>query len=131
MATAPTPAGSAPRRRLLGRWTTPQDQVEAAELMEDSLGKGATTISGCKPGEKAVIAGTLRSVTLRPREGVPALEAELYDGSGRITLVWLGRRRIRGIEPGRMLVATGRLTCADVDPVIYNPRYTLRPRTGE
>ena len=51
------------------------------------------------------MAGTLRTVTLRPRAGVPALVAELYDGSGTINLVWLGRRQIPGIEPGRAVIA--------------------------
>ena len=33
---------------------------------------------------------TLRSVTLRPVDGVSCLEAELYDGSAAVTLIWLG-----------------------------------------
>ena len=52
-------------------------------------------------------------MTLRPRGGVPALEAELYDGSGVITLVWLGRRRIAGIAPGRPLEVEGRIGVQD------------------
>ena len=50
--------------------------------------------------ERVRLRGTLRTVTLRPRGGVPALEAELFDGTGVITVVWLGRRRIAGIAPG-------------------------------
>ena len=46
------------------------------------------------------LSGTLRTVTLRPRGGVPALEAELDDGTGVIIVVWLGRRRIAGIGAG-------------------------------
>jgi hypothetical protein len=65
-------------------------------------------------------------VTLRPRGGVPALEAELYDGSGLITLVWLGRRRIAGIEPGRAIKVTGRVGVQDRMRVMFNPRYELK-----
>ena len=36
------------------------------------------------------VAGTLRTVTLRPRAGVPALEAELFDGTAPLDVVWLG-----------------------------------------
>lgn len=64
---------------------------------------------------------------LRPLAGVPTLEVELYDGSGTVTLVFLGRRRIRGIEPGRSLVARGRLTTRAGRPTLYNPAYELRP----
>ena len=70
--------------------------------------------------------GTLRTVTLRPRGGVPALEAELYDGSGILTLVWLGRRRIAGIEPGRNLRVEGRIGRMDGARVMFNPRYELK-----
>ena len=67
------------------------------------------------------------TVTLRPRGGVPALEAELYDGTGSIMLVWLGRRRIAGISPGRSIEVEGRIGQHDGDRIIYNPRYELLP----
>ena len=57
-----------------------------------------------------VVNGVLRTVTLRPRGGVPALEAELDDGSGVITVVWLGRRRITGVDPGRSVSVAGTST---------------------
>jgi hypothetical protein len=76
----------------------------------------------------ATICGTLRSVTLRPRAGVPALEAELYDGSGSLYVVWLGRRHIAGIEPGRRLRIQGMVTEADGQRAVFNPRYELVPR---
>ena len=84
-------------------------------------------INRCGDRERVTVSGTLRTVTLRPRAGVPALEAELYDGSGTVSLVWLGRRRVPGIEPGRVIVADGRITYHQGGPVIYNPRYELRP----
>ena len=65
-------------------------------------------------------------MTLRPRGGVPALEAELYDGSGVITVIWLGRRRIAGIEPGRQMKVVGRIGIQDSQRVMFNPRYELR-----
>jgi hypothetical protein len=71
------------------------------------------------------ICGTLRTVTLRPRGGVPVLEAELDDGSGAITLIWLGRRRIAGVAPGRSMTVRGRLGVYDRLRVMYNPRYEL------
>ena len=132
----PVSPGAVPARtgrwaRLVDRLTSTQDQVEAAELQVESRFHGATPIATCGHGQQVVVRGTLRSVSLRPRSGVQALEAEMYDGSGRLTLVWLGRRRIRGIEPGRVLVATGRLTHHDDRPMMFNPRYALRPVATE
>ena len=71
--------------------------------------------------------GTLRTVTLRPRGGVPALEAELFDGTDVVTIVWLGRRRIAGITPGRSIQVQGRIGRHDGMRTIYNPRYELIP----
>ena len=59
-----------------------------------------------------------------------ALEAELYDGTGSITLIWLGRRRIGGVECGRSLVARGRMSVYEGRPTIYNASYELRPSVG-
>jgi len=42
------------------------------------------------------------------RSGTLALEAEVDDGTGTASLVWLGRRRIGGIEPGARVTAEGR-----------------------
>ena len=52
-------------------------------------------------------------------------EADLYDGSDVVTLVWLGRRHIAGIEPGRALSVRGRIAVREGRKVIYNPYYEL------
>ena len=61
------------------------------------------------------------------RGGVPALEAELDDGTGVLTVIWLGRRRISGIAPGRSLQVEGRIGRQEGEPVLFNPRYELMP----
>lgn len=100
--------------------------MEAKELQLDTVKAGCVPIAQTEDRERVELAGTLRTVTLRPRGGVPALEAELYDGSGVITVVWLGRRRIAGIEPGRAIKVEGRIGVQDKARVIFNPRYELR-----
>jgi hypothetical protein len=62
---------------------------------------------------------------------VPALEAELFDGSGALDLVWLGRRTIDGVEPGRRIRVEGMVCDVDGRRTMFNPRYELRPRPGE
>ncbi len=69
----------------------------------------------------------LRTVTIQPRGQSPCLQAELWDGSGSLELVWIGRRRIPGVEPGRTLRAEGRITQRDGHRVMFNPKYELRP----
>ena len=43
----------------------------------------------------------------------------------RITVIWLGRNRITGIEPGRVLTVEGMLSQQGVRKIMYNPRYDL------
>jgi len=64
-------------------------------------------------------------VVYTPRTNLPTLEADLFDGSDVVTLVWLGRRAIPGIEPGRELNVRGRVALRDGHKVIYNPYYEL------
>ena len=63
-------------------------------------------------------------MTINPRAGHPALEVELRDGSGAVTLVWLGRRQIPGIDCGRTLKVWGRISCHEGRRLVYNPRLT-------
>lgn len=114
-------------RKAMARLTEGDAEVADRELRGELESAGATAVSQCMKGEPVTVAGTLRAVTLRPRAGVPTLEAELYDGTGSVTLIWLGRRRIGGIECGRSLVARGRLTTHDGRPTLYNAEYELRP----
>ena len=119
-------SGSRGLRGFLRRLTSSKAELEAQELQRTSDSEGATPIKACAARRRACVAGTLRTVTLRPRGGAPALEAELYDGSDVIDLVWLGRRKIAGIEPGRVVKAEGLVSVQDGRKVMFNPRYELR-----
>ena len=58
------------------------------------------------------------------------LRAELGNGPDAVTVIWLGRTSINGIEPGRALAVEGTIALRRRRPVIYNPRYELGPRPG-
>jgi hypothetical protein len=118
-------------KRMLTKLTASRDEIEAAQLLEGATSGGGTPIGECVDRAQVTVYGTIRTVTLRPRAGVPALEAELYDGSGTVALVWLGRRQIAGIEPGRGMRVHGRLANSEGRPVIFNPRYELCPAGGQ
>ena len=108
-----------------------QEQHEAEQLSEQAHERGAIAISACERGREARVCGTIRSVTLRPKERQHTFEAEVFDGTGLLTLVWLGRRSLAGVEVGRMIEARGRVTCPRDHPIIFNPDYQLRPVGAE
>jgi hypothetical protein len=117
------------RRGLFGRMlrglSDSTGEREAEELQRDSEQAGCSPIASHGDRDLVTLHGSLTTVTLRPRGGVLALEAELYDGSDTVTLVWLGRRMIAGISPGRQLTVSGRLGCTDGRKLLFNPRYEL------
>jgi hypothetical protein len=115
-------------RQALSRLVASQSEMHAEQEQEMAARAGGTPIATLPLRRRATVCGTLRSVTLRPRAGVPALEAELYDGSGSLYVVWLGRRHIAGVEPGRRLRIHGMVTEADGQRAVFNPRYELVPR---
>jgi hypothetical protein len=112
-------------RASISRWAN-QEEEEARELRQHTVKAGLVSVAEAPDREMVVVQGALRTVTLRPRGGVPALEAELYDGTDVIHVVWLGRRRIGGITPGRTLRVQGRIGVQDGVRVLYNPRYEIR-----
>ena len=137
--------GSAPLRSL----TAGRDALHAAELraeITDAAPVGADTVSSARspagadpctpiaesePREVVDVAGMLRAVTLRPHGPSLTMEADLWDGTGNVTLIWLGRREISGIQPGRRIVVHGRMTSVRGERAIYNPTYELRPPGGD
>jgi RecG-like helicase len=112
-------------RKAVSRLASEDDVLEADDLQKQCASRGATAVTQCQNRKQVTVAGTVRSLTLRPRAGTPTLEVELYDGSGTVTLTWLGRREIAGVTPGRQLTATGRITTSAGRRVIFNPRYEL------
>jgi hypothetical protein len=114
-------------RRTLHRLSADTDALDSQELQKHVADRGAQPVARCPNRERVAVHGVLRTVTLRPRGGIPSLEAQLFDGTGTVELVWLGRRRIGGIEPGRTLVASGLITMSDGRRTMFNPLYELIP----
>ncbi|MCB0908195.1 MAG: OB-fold nucleic acid binding domain-containing protein [Nocardioidaceae bacterium] len=113
-------------RETLSSWAN-SSQQHARDMRETYAHADVDAIGDAQDRSPVRLRGTLRTVTLRPRGGVPALEAELYDGTGSITVIWLGRRRIGGIQPGRSLQVSGRIGRHDGVRIMFNPRYELMP----
>jgi hypothetical protein len=107
------------------RLTATEAELDAEELQRGSAESGSIPALDCRRGQVVSVTGRLRTVVYTPRTNLPTLEAELYDGSDLVTLVWLGRRHIAGIEPGRAITARGRIAVRDDRKVIYNPYYEL------
>ncbi len=115
------------RPSLLRRLTASAHSLDAAELETAVERHGCCRIDDTATGDLTTFSGRLRSVVFTPNEKVPTLRAELFDGTDTMELVWLGRRRIPGIEPGRRIIVRGRVGDYHGQHAIYNPWYELQP----
>ena len=114
-------------QRALRRLASSNAELESEDLQKNVRDEGAVPIQSCEDRQQVSLTGTISTITIAPRAGHPDLEVQLRDGSGSVTLVWLGRRQIPGIDPGRTLKVWGRISCHEGKRLLYNPRYELMP----
>lgn len=106
------------------------DEIDADELRRTTDRLGARSIADLRFREVATVSGSVRSTTMSPQGTTPTLTAELYDGTQRLDVIWLGRSTIGGIHPGTYLRVTGRVCDRGGVPTIYNPTYDILPNRG-
>jgi hypothetical protein len=83
-----------------------------------------TAISAVVPRRRTAVAGEVLSVVWYERPWVRT-DVELTDGTGIITLRFMGRSGMPGFTPGRRLVAHGTPALDKGMFVMLNPRYTF------
>lgn len=114
--------------RFLGRFAEDEEQRRAASIREWAASvPGATLIRAVAPRTVCKVAGAVEGIRVRPREGIPAIEAVVTDGSGSVTAVWLGRRTLPGLRLGSRLVLEGRVGGDPARLQIVNPQYEFAP----
>ena len=71
------------------------------------------------------VAGEVRSVRIVSQHDSPTLELVLVDGTGALSIVFLGRRQIAGVEVGTRLEASGTVGVFRNRLAMLNPTYKL------
>ena len=105
-----------------------QRKANAVSAADDALARRAgvtTPIKDVVVRQRVKVAGRVKSVRVQPRAGTSNLECVLSDGSGGLLLVFQGRPRIAGIEPGARLVAEGMVGAWGRRPAMLNPSFEL------
>ncbi|QRY49458.1 OB-fold nucleic acid binding domain-containing protein [Mycolicibacterium septicum] len=114
-------------RRLTRRLTEDPEQLDVEELSDEAVNTGALRAIDAQRGQEVTMVGTLRSVECNGKGCSGGIKAELFDGTDTVLLVWLGQRRIPGIESGRTLRVHGRVgKLENGAKAIYNPRYEIQ-----
>ncbi len=114
-------------RRLTRRLTENPEARDAEELTGEAASTGAQRACDCRRGQEVTMVGTLRTVETNAKGCAGGVRAELFDGTDTVMLVWLGQRRIPGIDCGRTLRVSGRVGMLDNGvKAIYNPLYEIQ-----
>jgi hypothetical protein len=111
--------------KAMKRLTKPVEELdrEALEKYCDDL--GATPMDHITARRPSRVAGEIRAVRIVPRAGAPAMEVTVSDGRGSVVGVFLGRRKIPGMSPGRRVLFAGVAGKDENRFLIYNPEYQL------
>jgi amino acid transporter len=91
---------------------------------------GITPIAQLRWRQRATVEGRVRSVRMAPISGAPSVEADLWDGSGGVTLVFYGRRAIPGVTAGARMQVGGMVGERKGRLAICNPTYRLLDPAG-
>jgi hypothetical protein len=109
------------------RFTATIEEIDRAKLIDMCDELGLTPMTEITPRTQVRVGGEVRSVRLVPRAGAPSVEVTISDGRSAATAVFLGRRKIAGITPGRHITVEGVAGEAGTRILVFNPLYTLLP----
>ena len=84
-----------------------------------------TPIGSIEWRKRSKVHGRVTSISTAPRGSAPMLQVEVWDETGGITLNFLGRREIAGLEVGMEMRAEGMVGEEDGQLTILNPSYEL------
>jgi RecG-like helicase len=76
--------------------------------------------------KRAHVVGKVTAIRPASMASAPTLEVEIWDESGGVTLQFLGRREIAGLEVGSTLVAEGMVGEHNGALTILNPSYEIQ-----
>jgi len=75
--------------------------------------------------KRAQVQGRVNSIKSAPSNASPSVEVEVWDETGGVTLQFLGRREITGLEVGAQLRAEGMVGENNGQLIILNPSYEI------
>jgi hypothetical protein len=112
-------------KKMVERFTKPVEEIDREHLTAFCDARHLTAMDSIAPRTRVKVGGEVRSVRIVPRAGAPALEVTVSDGRGSIVGVFLGRRKIAGLSPGRKVAFEGVAARDGKRHLLFNPIYEL------
>ena len=112
-----------PLRKMVERLTKPTDELDREQLTQYCDVRRLAPLDQLVARQPVRVGGEIRSVRIVPRAGAPALEVTVSDGRGSLVAVFLGRRKIAGLSPGRRIAVAGVVARDGNRALMFNPAY--------
>lgn len=118
-------------RDIFSRGGQSKDSLVAERLSEQFEDLQLTSLATMPMRQRVEVCGEIRRMSVKPRAGIPAVEVEISDGTGDLTLIFYGRSHVPGIGHNRALTVNGVAFYEGSRRVMLNPAYRLLPRPGQ
>jgi hypothetical protein len=112
-------------KKMVERLTKPVEEIDREELTAFCDARLLSAMDAIPARQRVRVGGEVRSVRIVPRAGAPALEVTVSDGRGSVVGVFLGRRKIAGLSPGRKVAFEGVAARDGKRYLVFNPIYEL------
>ena len=112
-------------KKMVERLTRPVEDIDREQLTAFCDARQLSAMDEIVPRNHLRVGGEVRSVRIVPRAGAPALEVTVTDGRGSVVGVFLGRRKIAGLSPGRKVAFEGVAARDGRRYLVFNPIYEL------
>jgi hypothetical protein len=112
-------------KKMVERLTKPVEDLDREQLTAFCDARSFEAMNAIEARQRVRVGGEVRSVRIVPRAGAPALEVTVSDGRGAVVGVFLGRRKIAGLSPGRKVAFQGVAARDGKRYLVFNPIYEL------
>jgi hypothetical protein len=112
-------------KKMVKKMTQPVEEIDREHLTKFCDARRLEAMDGIVARHPVRVGGEIRSVRIVPRAGAPALEVTVSDGRGSVVGVFLGRRKIAGLSPGRKVSIEGVAARDGKRLLVFNPIYEL------
>ena len=105
---------------------TPLPKLQSAENAPvGHYNENILPISNATWRRRAHVRGNVTAIRTAPSGGAPKVDVEIWDSTGGITLQFLGRREIAGLDVGSTICAEGMVGETEGSLTILNPSYEI------
>jgi len=112
-------------KKMVERFTKPVEEIDREQLTAFCDARQLAAMDEIQARTTVRVGGEVRSVRIVPRAGAAAFGVTVSDGRGSVVGVFLGRRKIAGLSPGRKVAFEGVAARDGKRYLVFNPVYEL------